>query len=122
MTDHSLQARFLRAVDHDTSARVASTQRYAQMMIEREDGKGWCRYFETPPGGGSARKLHTHDFDQVYIGIAGSTNVHVEGVDMTMGPGDVVLIPRGAVHHHWNGSDRNTRHIEITAGYSGPLS
>ena len=43
-------------------------------------------------------EYHYHDFDKVLIFIKGNIDYSIEGKMYTLLPGDVVLVPRGAVH------------------------
>ncbi|MFI7025609.1 cupin domain-containing protein [Micromonospora sp. NPDC049900] len=43
---------------------------------------------------------HRHeDFDQLVLILRGRCNYHVDGVAHPLGPGGILLVPRGALHH-----------------------
>lgn len=52
---------------------------------------------------GARNRWHRHTTDQVLVVTAGSGIVATEEEELTVGPGDVVLIPAG--EHHWHGAE-----------------
>ena len=65
---------------------------------------------------------HSHDaFEETIYGLAGTITFTVEGTDHEVGPGEVVFIPRGAVHGFVNRSDEDARFLAVvTPGLFGP--
>ena len=41
---------------------------------------------------------HVHDVDKIDAVVAGTFRVVLEGKEVLLGPGDAVVVPRGAVH------------------------
>lgn len=57
---------------------------------------------------------HYHrDVDEAVYGLEGTVTTTVNGVRHEVGPGDVVFIPRGAVHAHENLHDRTSRALVV---------
>jgi len=65
---------------------------------------------------------HSHEaFDETLYGLEGVTNWTVDGDAVALGPGDVLFIRRGMVHHFENLGDVETRTLSvITPGLLGP--
>lgn len=63
--------------------------------------------YDIPPG--KAEERHTHDpdeeWDELYIVLAGSATVTVDGHHAALGQGDAVLAPAGAEHEVANAGD-----------------
>ena len=71
-----------------------------QFLVEGEDSNGSVSVFrcDVPPGGRPAAP-HSHDaFEETVYGLKGEITWTIDGEPAVIGPGDVVLIPRGAVH------------------------
>jgi len=69
-------------------------------------------------GKGVRNKFHTHDSDQVLIVTAGRGIVATEQEEREVGPGDVILIPKG--EKHWHGATEGSEfsHIYVTKAES----
>ena len=65
---------------------------------------------------------HSHDaFDETIYGLDGTMTWVLDGRQVKVGPGDVLFIPRGHVHHFANLDDRDVRQLSvITPGVLGP--
>jgi quercetin dioxygenase-like cupin family protein len=65
---------------------------------------------------------HSHEaFDETVYGLAGVTTWGLEGKQVRVGPGDVLFIPRGQVHHFANLDTQDARELSvITPGLLGP--
>jgi quercetin dioxygenase-like cupin family protein len=78
---------------------------------------------------------HFHEtVDEALYGLSGTLTVTVNGAKREVGKGDVVFIPRGAVHHHENLHEEAARALvvltpgsigrryfeEVAAAVSGP--
>ena len=71
-----------------------------QFLVEGEDSNGSVSVFrcDMPPGGRPAAP-HSHDgFEETVYGLEGQITWTIDGEPTVIGPGDAVLIPRGAVH------------------------
>lgn len=54
-------------------------------------------YLEGQPG--TKGTLHSHPGDEVLYCIRGQANVHIEGEDHFIGPGEAISIPPGTQHY-----------------------
>jgi len=70
-----------------------------RVLIGPDDGAGnfALRYFEIPPNAKSTLDRHEHDHG-VYV-LKGRGNVHIEGEDHPLLPGDTVYIAPNDEHH-----------------------
>jgi quercetin dioxygenase-like cupin family protein len=71
-----------------------------QFLVEANDSGGSVSVFRCDLPVGSRPVLpHSHDgFEETVYGLSGITTWTVDGASVEVGPGDVVCIPRGAVH------------------------
>jgi quercetin dioxygenase-like cupin family protein len=71
-----------------------------QFLVEAEDSGGSVSVFRCDlPAGSQPAAPHSHDgFEETVYGLGGVTTWTVDGQPTEIGPGDVVCIPRGAVH------------------------
>ncbi len=65
---------------------------------------------------------HSHEaFDETLYGLAGVLTWTVGERQVRVGPGDVLFIPRGQVHHFTNAETQDARELSvITPGLLGP--
>jgi mannose-6-phosphate isomerase-like protein (cupin superfamily) len=65
---------------------------------------------------------HSHDgFEETNYGLAGVTTFTVDGEQRELPPGEVVFIPRGAVHAFENRYDDDAKFLAVaTPGVLGP--
>ena len=65
---------------------------------------------------------HSHDgYEETIYGVEGVLTWTIEGVETGVGPGDALLIPRGAVHRFDNTRDVDATALAIiTPGVVGP--
>jgi quercetin dioxygenase-like cupin family protein len=65
---------------------------------------------------------HSHDgFEETNYGLAGVTTFTIDGEERELRAGDVVFIPRGAVHAFENRSDGDAKFLAVvTPGALGP--
>lgn len=62
-----------------------------------------------------------HAFDETIYGLAGVTTWVLDGRQVRVGPGDVLFIPHGHVHHFANLDTQDARELSvITPGLLGP--
>src|SRR3954467_15592552 len=71
-----------------------------QFLVEAEEANGSVSVFRCDlPVGSPTPVPHSHDaFEETVYGLRGVTTWTVDGVPTDIGPGDIVCIPRGAVH------------------------
>jgi quercetin dioxygenase-like cupin family protein len=74
------------------------------------------------PAGSRLPAAHSHDgYEETIYGVAGVLTWTVEGVETDVGPGEALLIPRGAVHRFDNTRDVDATALAIiTPGILGP--
>ena len=67
------------------------------VLRTRLEQRGYAvsRYTYAP---GTAFPGHAHDVDKIDAVLAGTFRVVLEGQEVLLGPGDAVVVPRGAVH------------------------
>jgi quercetin dioxygenase-like cupin family protein len=94
-----------------------------QFLVESEESNGALSVFRCDlPVGSLVAAPHSHDaFDETVYGLSGVTTFTVDGVPNEIGPGDVVFIPRGAVHGFAVGGDEDASILCVaTPGLFGP--
>ena len=94
-----------------------------RFLVEGEQSGGSVAIFEAAvPAGARVPVAHSHDgYEETIYGLGGLLTWTVEGVPTEVGPGDALLIPRGAVHHFDNTGDEDARALAIvTPGVLGP--
>src|SRR5579862_7429195 len=74
------------------------------------------------PAGTLVPARHSHDgYEETVYGLEGVLTFTVEDRAIEVGPGDVLCIGRGAVHHFGNAGDVDARALAIvTPGILGP--
>jgi quercetin dioxygenase-like cupin family protein len=98
------------ALPDDPAARVS------QKLLDRSNGAeaAGVNYIRTPPGGGSPRGMHTHEWEQLFYILEGTMMVEVEGHgEFAAGPGSLVVFPKGVPHRNWNAGDVATVHLAV---------
>jgi quercetin dioxygenase-like cupin family protein len=108
---------YLRTVDVDALAAVGADERFSQKLIDRSSGAQVTSvaYIRTPPGGGSPRGLHTHDWEQIFYILDGTMAIEVDGQRFDAQPGSLVVFPQGVPHRNWNDTDGATVHLAFNA-------
>ena len=94
-----------------------------RFLLEGEQSDGSVAVFEFDvPAGSRVAAPHSHDgYEETIYGLAGTLVWTVEGEPHEVGPGEVICIPRGAVHQFANGSDVDATALAIvTPGILGP--
>jgi quercetin dioxygenase-like cupin family protein len=90
--------------------------------IEGDESGGTVAIHEFDVPAGSGLPLpHSHDaYEETIYGVVGTVTFTVEGTPTAVGPGDVLCIPRGAVHSFANtGADDATALAIVTPGILG---
>ncbi len=97
-------------------------QRLVQKLFSRATGaaNAAVSWIQTPAGEGSPDGLHFHDFDQIFYVLSGEMHVEQDGVVTVVGPGGLVVFPKGCAHRNWNDGVVPTRHLSITAPAPDP--
>jgi quercetin dioxygenase-like cupin family protein len=94
-----------------------------RFLLEGEQSDGTVAMFEFDvPAGSRVAAPHSHDgYEETIYGLEGALVWTVEGEPHEVGPGEVIWIPRGAVHHFANTGDADATALAIvTPGILGP--
>ena len=94
-----------------------------KFVLDAEASGGSATAFECEvPANAVMSAAHSHDgFEETNYGLAGVTTFTVDGEPRELHPGEVVFIPRGAVHAFENRSADDAKFLAIvTPGVLGP--
>jgi quercetin dioxygenase-like cupin family protein len=94
-----------------------------RFLVEGEDSGGSVAVFQFDvPAGAKVAAAHSHDaYDETVYGLEGVLTWTVEGIPRDVVPGEVLCIPRGAVHEFDNLADGDAKALAIvTPGVLGP--
>lgn len=94
-----------------------------RFLLEGAQSDGSVAVFEFDvPAGSKVAAPHSHDgYEETIYGLEGALVWTVEGEPIEVGPGEVLCIPRGAVHQFANTSDLDAKALAIvTPGILGP--
>ncbi|MDX6425797.1 MAG: hypothetical protein QOD52_1202 [Gaiellaceae bacterium] len=94
-----------------------------RFLVEGAASGGTVAVFEFDvPAGAKVPAPHSHDaYEETIYGLRGVITWTVEGSARELGPGGVLCIPRGAVHHFVNNGDQDACALGIvTPGVLGP--
>jgi quercetin dioxygenase-like cupin family protein len=94
-----------------------------RFLVEGARSGGSVAVFECDvPTGAKVPAPHRHDaYEETIYGLRGVLTWTIEGAPTEVGPGDVVCIPRGAVHHFENTGDEDATMLAIVSpGILGP--
>ena len=111
---------YIRPVDF--GALNAAPDRFTQVLLDHESGATTCSVncIKTPPGGGSPAGLHTHPVDQAFYVLSGTMGIEIEGQEYEVGPGTLVVFPKGVPHRNWNAGSEPTVHLAINTPAPDP--
>ena len=94
-----------------------------RFLIEGQQSAGSVAVFEFDvPAGARVAAAHSHDgYEETIYGLEGVLTWTLEGTSIDVRPGEVLCIPRGAVHHFDNTGEVDARALAIvTPGVIGP--
>ena len=94
-----------------------------RFLVEGKASGGSVAVFECDvPAGAKVPAAHSHDaYEETIYGLEGVTTWTVDGRQIEVRPGDVLCIPRGAVHRFDNVHDVDAKMLAIvTPGILGP--
>ena len=94
-----------------------------RFLLEGEQSGGAVAVFEFDvPAGSRVAAAHSHDgFEETIYGLEGTLVWTVEGESQEISRGEVLCIPRGAVHQFANTGDLDAKALAIaTPGIFGP--
>ncbi len=93
-----------------------------RVLVEGEQSAGSVALFEFDvPAGARVPVAHSHDgYEETIYGLAGVLTWTIEGSSTDVGPGETLVIPRGAVHRFDNAGDADAGALAIvTPGLLG---
>lgn len=94
-----------------------------RFLVEGEESGGSVAVFEFDvPTGTKVAAGHSHDsYEETIYGLEGVLSWTIEGTPIDVGPGQALLIPRGAVHQFDNTGDVDAKALAVvTPGILGP--
>jgi quercetin dioxygenase-like cupin family protein len=94
-----------------------------RFLVEGEQSGGSVSIFEFDvPAAARMAGAHSHDgFEETIYGLEGVLTWTVDGAPTDVGPGEALVIPRGAVHQFANNGDVDAKALAIaTPGVFGP--
>lgn len=94
-----------------------------RFLVEGGESTGSVAMFEFDvPAGSAVAAAHSHDgYEETLYGVRGVLTWTVEGTTIDVGPGDALVIPRGAVHQFDNRGENDVTQLAIvTPGILGP--
>jgi quercetin dioxygenase-like cupin family protein len=94
-----------------------------RFLVEGEASGGSVAVFEFDvPARAKVPVAHSHDgYEETIYGLEGVLTWTIEGMPTDVGPGEVLCIRRGAVHHFDNAHDVDAKALAIvTPGILGP--
>jgi quercetin dioxygenase-like cupin family protein len=106
-----------------TSEEIRIGQLAIRFLVEGEETGGALAVFEFDvPAGAKVPIPHSHDgYEETIYGLAGVLTWTVDGTRTEVGPGETLVIPRGAVHHFDNAGEADASALGIvTPGILGP--
>ncbi len=118
-------------VQQNTPARLNPAEEVIQVgvtpirfLVTGAESNGSMASFEMTIPAGATRPAfpHSHDtYEETIYGLEGVLTFTVNGQKIAIGPGEVLCIPRGAVHRFDNFGPANTQSLAIvTPGVLGP--
>jgi quercetin dioxygenase-like cupin family protein len=94
-----------------------------RFLVEGKESAGSVAVFEFDvPADAKVAAGHSHDgYEETIYGLEGVLTWTVEDTPIDVGPGEVLVIPRGAVHQFDNTGDIDAKALAIvTPGILGP--
>jgi quercetin dioxygenase-like cupin family protein len=106
-----------------TSEEIKVGDMAIRFLVEGHQSAGSVAVFEFDvPAGARIAAPHSHDgYEETIYGLDGVLTWTLEGTPIDVGPGEVLVIPRGSVHHFDNTRGADARALAIvTPGVLGP--
>lgn len=94
-----------------------------RFLVEGDQSAGSVAVFEADvPAGARVPVAHSHDgYEETIYGLKGVLTWTVDGTPTEVGPGEALVIPRGAVHNFDNRAEADAKALAIvTPGILGP--
>jgi quercetin dioxygenase-like cupin family protein len=105
------------------SAPISVAGMTIQFLVEPDESQGSLSVFRCDlPSGSRVAAPHSHDaFDETVYGLGGAVTFTVDGVPNRIGAGEVLFVPRGAVHGFAVSGDEDASILCVaTPGLFGP--
>src|ERR1700740_1546344 len=105
------------------SNEIKGGDRTIRFLVEGEQSAGSVAVFEFDvPAGAKIAAAHSHDgFEETIYGLEGVLHLTIGGTTTDVGPGEALVIPRGAVHQFDNTGVADAKALAIvTPGVLGP--
>jgi quercetin dioxygenase-like cupin family protein len=102
---------------------IAVGELAVRFLVRGDESAGSVAVFEFDvPTASRVAAAHSHDgYEETLYGLEGVLTWTVEGTAIDVGPGDALVIPRGAVHQFENRGDVDATQLAIvTPGVLGP--
>ena len=98
-----------------TSTEIRVGQLEIRFLLEGEASGGSVAVFEfVVPAGARVPIAHSHDgYEETLYGLDGTLTWTIDGRSVDVGPGEVLCIPRGAVHRFDNDHEVDARMLGI---------
>src|SRR3954470_700080 len=98
-----------------TSEEIRIGQLAIRFLVEGEQTGGALAVFEFDvPAGAKVPVAHSHDgYEETIYGLEGVLTWGVEGATTDVGPGEALVIPRGAVHRFDNVGELDARALGL---------
>jgi quercetin dioxygenase-like cupin family protein len=94
-----------------------------RFLVTGEESGGSVAVFEFDvPAGSKVAAPHSHDgYEETLYGLEGVLTWTLEESEVEVGPGEALVIPRGAVHRFENRGEEDARQLAVvTPGILGP--
>ena len=94
-----------------------------RFLVEASESGGSVAVFEFDvPTGSKVAAAHSHDgYDETIYGLEGVLTWTVDGTPIDISPGEVLFIPRGALHQFDNPHESDAKALAVvTPGILGP--
>jgi len=106
-----------------TREEIRMGQLAIRFLVEGDASGGTVALFEFDvPAGARVPVAHSHDaYEETIYGLRGALTWTIDGIPTEVGPGEIVCIRRGVVHHFENTGDVDATALAIvTPGVLGP--
>lgn len=106
-----------------TREEIKVGQMAIRFLVEGEQSAGSVAVFEFDvPAGAKVAAAHSHDgYEETIYGLEGVLTWTIEDIATDVGPGEALVIRRGAVHHFDNTGEVDAKALAIvTPGVLGP--
>jgi quercetin dioxygenase-like cupin family protein len=103
-------ASFEDTVAHDGNGPIRAARVQARAAFA---GATWVDLVEVPPGRSIGRHRHSSGDEEIYVCIDGTATMEVDGQELAIGPGDVVVNRPGGTHGLLNTGSQTLRLVVV---------